>query len=399
VPVEPPELKELALNYLRHPYIKATHVLVLDDYIRGVDSADCDEFEIFARVSCSNWVGRLWTLQEGRLGKRVWFQFRDKAVELKAIWEAFKKRRLTGTSMTEFLSTPSGRLFYKIVVRWNMRATSVLDDFAVDSVYYLREAMRFRSVSVPADEALCLFCMAGLDMAIITPVEPSPEARMRVFWSQMQAVPSGLLLSKCPQKLRAPGFRWAPLKFMGVLPRGDTWGGSGDLAQDSVGRPTPRGLLVPFPGYTCEVTWEKVEGPGGFLFCNGGIWFQVIPCEPWHAESPYQPPDGLQHMAVILSESLHDRAMRCGSLVSGGCVWNDESDGVQGKVDLDDASYGVMGVVVDDDGGTKFVKCVRHVMAKVLAPAEQVFAAHLELPPGFAPQAVEVPKDQRWCVD
>jgi hypothetical protein len=56
-------------------------------------------------------------------------------------------------------------------------------------------------------------------------------------------------------------------------------------------------------------------------------------------------------------------------------------------------------VVVDDDGGTKFVKCVRHVMAKVLAPAEQVFAAHLELPPGFAPQAVEVPKDQRWCVD
>jgi hypothetical protein len=399
VPVKPRSLKEVALNYLRHPYIKATHVLVLDDYIRGVDSADCDEFEIFARVSCSNWVGRLWTLQEGRLGKRVWFQFRDKAVELKAIREAFETRRLSR-------GPDYWHLFRMILLKWNMTATSVLNDgddskigMNFHSVHILREAMCFRSVSVPADEALCLFCMAGLDMAIITPVEPSPEARMRVFWSQMQAVPSGLFLSKCPQKLRAPGFRWAPLKFMGVLPRGDTWGGSGDLAQDSVGRPTPRGLLVPFPGYTCEVTWEKVEGPGGFLFCNGGIWFQVIPCEPWHAESPYQPPDGLQHMAVILSESLHDRAMRCGSVVSGGCDWVEESDGVQGTVDLDDVSSGVIGVVVDDDGGTKYVKCVRHMVARVLPPADQVNCFHLGLPPGLALQAVEVPKDQRWCVD
>jgi hypothetical protein len=399
VPVEPPELKELALNYLRYPYINAAHVLVLDDYLRGVDSADCDELEIFARVWCSNWVGRLWTLQEGRLGKRVWFQFRDKAVELKAIWEAFKKRRLTGTSMTEFLSTPSGRLFYKIVVRWNMRATSVLDDFAVDSVYYLREAMRFRSVSVPADEALCLFCMAGLDMATITPVEPSPQARMRVFWSQMQAVPSGLLFSKCPQKLLAPGFRWAPLTFMGVLPRGEYWSGTGDLANDSVGKPTPRGLLVPFPGYTCNVTWEKVEGPGMFFFCNGGIWFQLHLLALWHAESPYQPPDGQQHMAVILPKSLHDRAMTCRSLVSEGCDWVEESDGVQGKVDSDDVSVGVIGVGVDEDGSTKYAKCVRHVLARVLPPAYQVNYFDLGLRPGLALQAVEVPKDQRWCVD
>jgi hypothetical protein len=236
-------------------------------------------------------------------------------------------------------------------------------------------------------------------MATITSVEPSPEARMRVFWSQMQALPSGLLFSKCPQKLCAPGFRWAPLTFMGVLPDGDTWCRFGGMADESDGKPTPRGLLAPFPGYTCNVTWEKVQDPRGFLFCSGGIWFQVIPCEPWHAESPYQPPDGLQHMAVILEKSLHDRAMRCRSLVSQDRVWVDESHGVQGMVERDDGSLGVLGFVVDEDGGIKYVKCVRHVIARVLTPVEQVYGVHLKLPPGHAPQAVEMPKDQRWCVD
>ena len=50
-------LKELALNYICHAYMNATHVLVLDDYLSRVDSVDCDELEIFARVWCGNWVG------------------------------------------------------------------------------------------------------------------------------------------------------------------------------------------------------------------------------------------------------------------------------------------------------------------------------------------------------
>jgi hypothetical protein len=104
----------------------------------NVDSEGCDELEVFARVWCSNWVGRLWTLQEGRLGKRVWFQFRDKAVELKAIWEAFTTRPLS-----------RGADYWHL---FRMIATSVLDDGVVrfginiHSVSYLRQAMCFRSV-------------------------------------------------------------------------------------------------------------------------------------------------------------------------------------------------------------------------------------------------------------
>ena len=75
-------------------------------------------------------------------------------------------------------------MFCTIAMKWNVRATSVLDNIEAKNVMninplnFLREAMRFRSVSIPIDEALCLFCISGLDMATITSVEPSPEVRM-----------------------------------------------------------------------------------------------------------------------------------------------------------------------------------------------------------------------------
>ena len=69
VPVEPANLKQMVLNFLRHPYLHAEHVLVLDNYLRSVSSKHCDILEIFARVSCGNWITRLSTLQESRLAK------------------------------------------------------------------------------------------------------------------------------------------------------------------------------------------------------------------------------------------------------------------------------------------------------------------------------------------
>lgn len=38
--------------------------------------------EVVARIEASSWSQRLWTFEEGRLGRRVWFLFRDRAVEL-----------------------------------------------------------------------------------------------------------------------------------------------------------------------------------------------------------------------------------------------------------------------------------------------------------------------------
>ena len=356
VPVHPVELKQLALNYLRHPYMHAEHVLVLDNYFRNVDAADCDVLEIFARVSCGNWIGRLWTLQEGRLAKRIWFQFRDKAVELKALWEATTKPRNRGWDYWDMLT--------EAVIKWNAtdlwgaRKTALGLDF--QSTLSLRGALCCRSVSVPADEALCLFCLAGFDMQQITSVPAAARIRMKVFWSQMHAVPSGLIFSKYPEKLDEPGFRWAPLSFMGALPR-NHWAGIVKCAEDSNGVPTPDGLQVRFQGFVCKVGWNGPEDDTGFYFHNAGDWFRLYFEEPWHPKSTFMPPDGPQKMAIILAESLKRPATR-------------EEDGDVKKPRWSNSSIGLLGYIMHEDAGIKCVKGLCHVIVYLgmKSPMEQV---------------------------
>ena len=110
-------------------------------------------------------------------------------------------------------------MLLSIVTKWYASDVIGTNGPKTDQVPFLREALCFRSVSVPTDEALCFCCLAGLDMKIVASVAASATLRMKTFWSSLQTVPSGLVFSKCAQKLDEPGFRWALLTFMGALPR------------------------------------------------------------------------------------------------------------------------------------------------------------------------------------
>ena len=337
VPIEPANLKQLALNYLRHPYMHAEHVLVLDNYLRTLDSKDCDILEIFARASCGNWISRLWTLQEGRLAKRVWIQFRDKAIELKALWDAYKRENIKGIDYWSMLLA--------VVSKWY--ASDVLGPTGpkVD-IAFLREVLCFRSVSVPADEALCLFCLAGLDMTTIASVPASVPLRMKTFWSKMHTVPSSFVFSKHPQKLNERGFRWAPSTFMGALPR-NHWAGKVKEAENLAGIPTPRGLLVKSPGYICIISWDRLEDWGGMVFKGGANWFTLCLEEPWHASSASVPHDQFQKMAIILEKF----------------PWNKYIDGV-------------IGYVAHEEVDTTYVKCLQHMaLYKAKSTEERIFEA------------------------
>jgi len=359
VPVEPAAMKKLALDKLRYPYMRAGHVLVLDNYLRTVKAADCDALELVAHLMCCNWVSRLWTLQEGRLARRVWFQFKDRAVELKALWE-------------ETLPTLHPRnkglhywdLFITVIASWsatdlfggtkNKHGSGPPGNLAI----FLRQALCFRSVSVPADEALCLFCLADLEMEKITSVQTSAPMRMKTFWSQMQTVPSGFLFSQCPQKLDEPGFRWAPSSFMGALPH-NHWAGAPGFEDNSKGRPTSRGLLVNFPGFICNINWEDMEDSGGFFFRGAENWLRLYLEEPWHTTSSFVPSGGPERMAIILMEPLHGRTNRDPHYVFEENEWPSFSVGVLGTL------------TGNDDASIKYVQCLRHVTVFQMKPLEQ----------------------------
>jgi hypothetical protein len=156
VPVSPPKLHQLAMAKMRDPYRLASYVLVLDEYLMGHQAVAMDTTEIFARVQSGSWAQRLWTLQEGRLGRRVLFQFADRAVSLQ---EEFAKISL--------LPIPAQvSRFIQVELIWEFEAvqyTDTLPDYN-GRITSTRRAIKNRSVSVPSDEALCVACLMNLEL-------------------------------------------------------------------------------------------------------------------------------------------------------------------------------------------------------------------------------------------
>lgn len=76
-------LKATAINSMARIYAGARQVLVLDAELQshsvlGANAASQDE--TMAWIVTATWMRRCWTLHEGALGRRVWFQFADAAV-------------------------------------------------------------------------------------------------------------------------------------------------------------------------------------------------------------------------------------------------------------------------------------------------------------------------------
>lgn len=86
VPIRPKEMHAMAMNRLRMPYQEAQYVLVLDSYLYTQKASELSALEIWCRVLCSSWAQRLWTFQEGRLAKSLWFQFADGPVRMEDIF-------------------------------------------------------------------------------------------------------------------------------------------------------------------------------------------------------------------------------------------------------------------------------------------------------------------------
>lgn len=70
-------LKSMAINQMALIYAGASQVLVLDSGLQSmpVDPSDtASDVEILARLVCSTWMRRCWTLQEGALARKIRFQ-------------------------------------------------------------------------------------------------------------------------------------------------------------------------------------------------------------------------------------------------------------------------------------------------------------------------------------
>ena len=360
IPLGPPALYTKALNQIRRPYENASDVLVLDLYLQRIESRRISAIEIFARVICSSWMRRLWTLQEGRLAKRIWFQFADEAVELGEVF--------TNRYCQEWSIKPSAvcRSFFAAIVMtyqvgyidgWQAEAITKVVGGGFSTISFVRLALSIRSVSVLTDEALCLFCLLGLDMRLITGVPPC--ARMKTFWHSVPNVPRALIFSKAPQKIECPGLRWAPTTFLGMLPR-NHWGGPPDTDDDRGGVPTNRGLVVEFPGLVFTPHLLRSDDPivNGFFFEDlNENWHVSYFDEPWRKGAVISDLEGEKPLVIILFEALNDNA-------DFGATGPYKSRYVQG---------GIVGELREQQKGVNMVIPQMHVSIFRLGPGKQHF--------------------------
>lgn len=316
VPISPPEMWTRAMNRLRKPYQDAALVLILDSYLYTQDTRDIGLLEIWARLLCCSWSRRLWTFQEGRLAKpgRLWVQFKDVAMSIEDIWRGFDQTLATEELMTELhLKWRGSNVIRGLAETGGYVSESTLKSFRPQpDIWDMRESLKARAVSVPADEVLCLFCNMGLDMELV--MRTPPEDRLAVFWRNVKKIPVGLVFSTAPEKMTVPGLRWAPTSFLGSMDRA-FWYIEQCLRPRRDGFVTEYGLQIQVPALLCDrdlLLWEEsyetiFENDGGnfALRDEEGYWYFVETRDFWN-QSRTERPKANERLAILHVQHIED---------------------------------------------------------------------------------------------
>ncbi|KAG8422117.1 hypothetical protein J3459_010702 [Metarhizium acridum] len=259
------ESKMICLERIADVYRKAHHVLVLDTSLTAFKYEGTSPAELLVRAfGCSPWMRRLWTLQEGALARTLQIQYADKAgnniAMLTDLWTLGKQdsryMRIWQDVLNEFsqLLGFSPKTGPENFLKWQQ-----------PQVTTLQRTLNFRTVSVPADEALCISTLMKLDTKYIAAGRGASQ-RMKRMWEKLCEANGGIstrLLFYLDEQLDIDGWRWAPRSLLATAVHDPVLSIDERVmrfhtrepadASDSVvlGTPTPIGLKARLPG--CRV--------------------------------------------------------------------------------------------------------------------------------------------------
>ena len=258
-PWEPSPAKTKAIMCLKDTYANAKHVLVLDTGLQSVNSSIRPTWETLLWVFCSGWTTRLWTLQEGMLPKNLWFQFQDQPqnsdtlrdrlfqevrqnARVEGMWKDLQNQRLW---LDRFRSS-----------RKDVFSSLIKDSPGLADLIILNQALQHRTVTFPADEAICISLLTEFPLhqllanenADVEDQDRLREDRMCKIWKWIggrYGIPFGILTLGYP-KLQRPGFRWAPRSFIENT-AGINW--QHHMTFPKIGRIVQSGLLFKSVGF------------------------------------------------------------------------------------------------------------------------------------------------------
>ena len=198
--------KDRTLTRMTEIYKNANKVLVIDSEIVASCSKASSPTDILIRVSLSNWVRRLWTLQEGVFANSIHFLVSDGTVSFASLLQAKLPPHL-GDNFKYVFGRCLGQPFF------------VLNDEKLGSrpseaqvIYILREVQN-RTSTFNKDEALCIALLLDINPKEILEARDSRNPMPILIKALNYSIPPGMLLSP-GKRNKEIGFRWAPQSFL-----------------------------------------------------------------------------------------------------------------------------------------------------------------------------------------
>jgi hypothetical protein len=219
--------KAMSIKSMREIYHDCVAVLVVDPWLTSIPST-APFSEIAHRIYASGWSRRLWTHQEGFLGREVYYQFQDRPLSVNEVNELAKEYErvmaVKGYPIT-FPSTASSKTnFYYTGIKniiENIREGRFSKDDRWIIYRHLAESLGHRSTTNVDDELLCVASVIGLDVGDYIKEkdkednrERTAELRMRAFLEELGRFHQGIIFNNY-RRLTTPGFRWAPVSLLG----------------------------------------------------------------------------------------------------------------------------------------------------------------------------------------
>jgi hypothetical protein len=200
--------RKVAISKFQDTYREATKVLVLD---RCLAQVGCNNrSEQIAHLLCSEWMSRLWTLQEGLLAKCLLIKYKDKVVPLSYLLDNDAgERKVPRTDIVE--TKLCSQLASRFLLRDQFGDVSDVNEFSrrPDAPFLaLMQNLQRRRTTKPKDEPICLATLLDMDLKQF-PKMPSMED----IYTTKGKLPTNLIFAPSP-RLKTPGFRWAPSTFL-----------------------------------------------------------------------------------------------------------------------------------------------------------------------------------------
>ena len=306
-----------AIRQMHNIYTHARYTVVLDQSLMSVEIGS-GYSEPAMKITMSNWMTRMWTLQEAVLSKNIYFYFKDRLCPMGHLEELFDDE---DRSLHNCLPEVS-HLYWKGILgseRQAIRQQVAKKDGwqpKADSLASIWKALQWRSTAHPIHETLSLATMLNADTETFArptdhkqdTEEYGYECDRRMIellhrFSKLKhcPIPPGMIFLPGP-RLQRKGFGWAPR----------TWLSSHEIeSPDPLSfdnqkgtRLTAEGLEVQFPGFLLHDlgddrgTWNSREH---FCFSTDSSLLQWYRVEP--KEGPHFPAGGKligKELAIIL---------------------------------------------------------------------------------------------------